>query len=202
MPRKVLGIDEAGRGPVIGPLVIVGFLIDEEKIPLLRELGVRDSKLLSPRKREELFEKLKEIGEYFVEFIQPAQIDAGNINLLEQRVMAKIIRKSGADLVIVDAFPGLKLEGNVIAEPKADAKYEVVGAASIIAKVLRDREIEKIKEKYGDFGSGYPSDERTVAFIRELLRKYKTLPSFVRRSWGTIRKMKEREYQRSLINFY
>ncbi len=191
----IIGIDEAGRGPVIGPLVIVGFEIPEEKEEELRELGVKDSKLLSPARRKELFMELKRMGRIYVEEVPPAEIDVVNLNALELRRFRKILLASKADVAFIDAFakdlasklnvPGKK----IIAEHKADKKYPVVSAASIVAKVLRDSAIERLREEYGDFGSGYPSDPKTVKFLKTYYRKYRRFPPFIRKSWTTAKEI-------------
>ncbi|MBR9680821.1 MAG: ribonuclease HII [Candidatus Altiarchaeota archaeon] len=208
---KVLGIDEAGRGPVLGPLVMVGYLIDEEKISTLKKMGVKDSKVLSPKIREELAEKLEKIGDIFIRVIEPHQIDGFNLNRLEKIATRDIVLESNPDHVIIDAFEkrleeklGLSYhgyQGKITSEHKADVKYEVVGAASIVAKVLRDKAIEKLKVDYGDFGSGYPSDPKTSRFVQELIRSKQNLPGFVRRSWDTVRREVEKESQIKLENF-
>ena len=204
---EVLGIDEAGRGPVIGPMVMVGFMIDKEKEKELKELGVKDSKKLSPEERERIYEELIKMGKVFRRIIYPNQIDAENINKLEKDAARGIIVESGARMVIIDGFEkkleeklGIK-EVKIIAEPKADEKYLVVGAASIVAKVERDRFIEELKRKYGDFGTGYPSDPRTVRFVEELIKTHKRIPEFVRKSWGTTKRIIEKEEQRRLTDF-
>ena len=204
---KVLGIDEAGRGPVIGPMVMVGFLIEEEVEEELRKMGVKDSKQLTPEEREELAEELRKMGKVFVKFIHPWQIDAENLNRLERNVARAIIMEAKPDRVIIDGFERnlekkLGVKGvEIVAEPKADERYPVVSAASIIAKVTRDRMIEKLKRRYGEFGTGYPSDERTVKFLEELIREEKKIPDFVRKSWETTRRIIEKEEQRTLDEF-
>lgn len=204
---KVLGIDEAGRGPVIGPMVMVGFLIEEEVEEELRKMGVKDSKQLTPEEREELAEELRKMGKVFVKLIHPWQIDAENLNRLERNVARAIIMEAKPDRVIIDGFERnlekkLGVKGvEIVAEPKADERYPVVSAASIIAKVTRDRMIEKLKRRYGEFGTGYPSDERTVKFLEELIREEKKIPDFVRKSWETTRRIIEKEEQRTLDEF-
>lgn len=201
---KVLGIDEAGRGPVIGPLVIAGFLIDEEDIKILEDIGVKDSKLLSREKREEIFEKLiKYSHTYYI--IDPKTIDyyveRKSLNLLEIKYFIKIIDNLNPDKVYLDSPSHNtkkikeiierkinKKNIELIVENKADRNYLVVGAASIIAKVIRDKEIDKIKDKLGiDFGSGYPSDKRTIYAIKE---HYEELKDYMRETWNTIKKIK------------
>jgi len=181
----ILGIDEAGRGCIIGPMVICGILVEEKDIVKLKEIGVKDSKQLKPDKRERLAKKIKDIAERIViKRISPKVIDRYNLNFLELKNMAKIIEKLNPDIIYFDCpvnqrgikkyceeLKNLLNKNNVtpkiIGENKADKKYEVVSAASIIAKVERDRIIRNFKKKYGDFGSGYPSDKKTMEFLRK-----------------------------------
>ncbi|MBR9689862.1 MAG: ribonuclease HII [Candidatus Altiarchaeota archaeon] len=209
---KVLGIDEAGRGPVIGPMVMGGFMIDDDRIPELKLMGVKDSKLLTPERREELAEKLQKMGDVFIRVIEPHQIDGFNLNRLEKIATRDIILEASPDKVIIDAFEknleaklalktGHGFNGKVIAEHKADLKYEVVGAASIVAKVLRDKEIKALQGTYGDFGSGYPSDPKTAEFVKNIIKSKQALPSFIRKSWDTVRRVLENESQVKLSGF-
>jgi ribonuclease HII len=189
----ICGVDDAGRGPVIGPLVIAGILVDELGVTDLINLGVRDSKTLSPKRREYLArEILKVAKDYRVVKVQPSEIDrvveAGGrlnrLNRLEARVMASIIRDLKPNVAYVDAsdilperfkqhiLEELPFKVEVVSEHKADKNYPVVSAASIIAKVERDAEIEGLKRKYGDFGSGYVTDPKTINFLREWIERY------------------------------
>ncbi len=218
--KKVLGIDEAGRGPVIGPMVICGFLIDEDKISLLKRLGVKDSKLLSPEKREQLEKRLKDIAEdYIIITLSAKEIDdlreRSNLNKVEIEKMQKIINLLNPDKVIIDSperntqkFTEKIRNGlinknlEIVAENFADRKYLPVSAASILAKVMRDRLIEDIKRKHGiEFGNGYPSNELTQKFLKDWFKKYKTFPEFVRKSWITVENIKKDGEQRKLIHF-
>jgi len=199
------GIDEAGKGCVIGPLVIACVACDSEEY--LKSLGVRDSKKLSQKKREELAEKIRKVAKIEVLKI-PAEIldelmEKKTINEILKEGYAELINRLKPDVVYVDS-PDVKPERlasqlkemtsvEVIAEHKADEKYPLVSSASIIAKVEREKEVEALKKIYGDFGSGYASDPRTVAFLRQL----KELPPFVRKRWKTV----ERLSQRSLTDF-
>ena len=215
----VCGIEEAGRGPVIGPLVMCGVVMDEKMVFELDASGVKDSKLLTPQQRENLFEKIKKMADDFKIIILSSQdvddalIDETmNLNWLEAKTSAKIINKLKADKVIMDC-PSTNIESyknyvkkyinndkiEVIAEHKADLNYTVVGAASILAKVTRDREIEKIKQKINkEFGSGYPSDPRTVEFLKENYNKY---PDIFRKTWSSYKKVAEGKKQKSLGDF-
>jgi len=213
---RVLGIDEAGRGPVIGPMVIAGVMVDEDKIDLLREIGVRDSKELSREKREEIFNeivKLNMVIKYYI--IPPFMIDyyveKKKLNLLELDHFCKLIESLKPDRVFIDSFTKnssklidiiyrrLSYKPEIIAETKADKKYLIVSAASIVAKVIRDREIDRIKEETGiDFGSGYPSDRRTIDALKN---NYEAIKDYVRKSWFTVKKIRM-EKQKKINEFF
>lgn len=209
----MIGIDEAGRGPVIGPLVMAGVFVEDDSG--LIAMGVKDSKLLSPLKREQLFDKIKELP-HFIISISPQQVDGAltdpnlNLNKLELITAAKIINELPGKVAMLDA-PGSNISAmieytqqfinrdiDLKAEHKADLNYPVVGAASILAKVTRDREIEKMKREIGiDFGSGYPSDPKTIKFLKENYDKY----DFFRKSWSSWKKVAEAKNQSNLGNF-
>jgi len=207
----VAGVDDAGRGSVIGPLVIAGILIDEGDIPKLVRLGVKDSKLLSPSRREALAVEIKRIAKkHAVVKLSPAEIDMVvergrklfKLNRLEAQAMAKVIELLKPDVAYVDASDVLEerfkqhileclpFKVEIVSEHKADRKYPVVSAASIIAKVERDREIAELKAKYGDFGCGYPTDPKTLEFLRHCLENLKEYPEFVRKSWAPAKKIR------------
>lgn len=201
---RILGADEAGRGCVMGPLVVAGVLIDERRRDALVELGVKDSKLLSRLRREELAIGIRQIAiDTHVIKLAPTEIDKvvesrrrlHKLNRLEAQTMAKIIEKLRPDIAIVDApdvvtyryrnhiVECLSFSLQVVSEHKADKNHPVVSAASIIAKVERDHEVEKLKAEYGDFGSGYMSDPKTRGFLQSLAANQKEYPHFVRCSW-------------------
>jgi ribonuclease HII len=205
---KLLGIDEAGRGPVLGSLIVAGVVCREEELPELVKLGVRDSKKLSPARREELYEELTSSFEYRTVEITPAEIDSRHrrresLNQMEARAMLKLIRHFSPEVAYIDCvgrsrqkFLELLSRGGVVCslvvEHRADERYPVVAAASIIAKVVRDRRLEELRREYGDFGSGYPSDPRTVAFLKDNIS---ALPPFVRSSWRTLSRFKNRSLE-------
>jgi len=213
--KLILGIDEAGRGPVIGPMVIAGYCIEEEKIDLLKSLGVKDSKELTRKQREDIYnEIIKLTDKYKYIIIDPKTIDyyvyRNRLNYLEFENMIKIIEEIKPNTVIIDSpivntkkvieyiKNNLKINIEIIAENKADKKYPIVSAASIIAKVIRDREIDKIKEKLNlDFGSGYPSDEKTIKAINE---NYEILKDYIRESWITIKKIRKGD-KKNILDF-
>jgi len=214
------GVDEAGRGPVIGPMVMVLAIASEEKIDELRELRVRDSKELSLERREELYPEIRKIlDDLVVMKIPPAEIDLfverRGLNELEAMKTAQMITlaKTRPDIVYIDApdpdprkYVGriskyLQNPPKIVAEHKADAKYPIVSAASIIAKVERDWEIRKIEEQFGEFGTGYPHDERTIRFLENWVKKNHKLPEFARKSWSTAKRIAERGAQKTLFEF-
>ncbi len=217
---KILGLDEAGRGAVIGPLVICGLLIDEKNEKKLKKIHVKDSKLLSPGKRNELVPKIEKIANHIVILKVPAcKIDANrrrgiNLNQIEALKISEIINLLEPERAIVDTpsynsnkfrdYLWSKLENKnveLICENFADKNYPVVSAASILAKVERDREIEDIKRKVGvDFGVGYPHDPATIEFLNELAEKGK-MPTYVRKTWDTVQEIMRSKRQKSILNF-
>ena len=202
----ILGIDEAGRGSVLGPMVIAGVIIPEKMEKVLERMGVKDSKRLTPNRRTILSRKLKKMFEYEIVVISALEIDkmrADGINLndIEKNAMRDLIIKLNPEKAIVDAVD-VKAERfqknlcestgvNVVAEHKADDKYIEVSAASIIAKAERDAQVAEINKEYiktGGIGSGYPSDPTTKKFLNNYT--YDEMPEFVRKSWATVSKMK------------
>ncbi len=207
----VAGVDDAGRGSVIGPLVIAGVVLHEEDLPRLVQMGAKDSKLLSSHRREVLYEEIKKtVEKYDVIKLSPAEIDdivnngkkLHKLNWLEARTMAQILEVLKPDKAYVDAsdvlearfkqqiLENMSFQVAMICEHKADRNYPVVGAASIVAKVERDHEIAEIANIHGFFGSGYPSDPRTISFLEECVGKGE-YPNFVRRSWAPAKKTRE-----------
>jgi len=211
LSRRIIGgVDDAGRGCIIGPLVLAGVAVEEGKVSKLIEIGVRDSKTLSPAARARLYLLIKDLAYKVVSVkVPPEEVDKyvarrrkfERLNLLEAEAAAKVIEELEADLVYVDASDTdperfkrnivalLKRRVEVISEHDADKTYPIVSAASIIAKVERDAEIAKLREKYGDFGSGYPADPATIAFLRDWLAKYGEIPAFARKTWKTWRRL-------------
>jgi len=204
------GVDDAGRGSVIGPLVIAGVSFDESQLNHLKRIGVRDSKELKPKKREELRREILSLAhEVSTLHILPSAIDVyvlqrdKKLNLLEAIAMAEIIKKINSPIVYIDC-PDINLkrfkdklnyyinsEVKIVCEHKADKKFLVVSAASIIAKVERDLSIVYLKSILGDFGSGYPSDLKTRRFLLEYIKSKGNYPNHVRKSWKTLKRIKE-----------
>lgn len=222
----ILGIDDAGRGPVIGPMILAGVLIDDKVQDELKELGVKDSKQLTQKRREFLSEKIKDLAETFeVVLSSPEEIDNSvgtemNLNKLEAVKCADIINKinqidkgktkisvvidcPSVSIVSWDDFLRTKIKNlsnlSISCEHKADKNHVAVAAASILAKCKREKEMDKLKEKYGDeIGSGYPSDHVTCKFLKEKGQKYKDDGIF-RKSWSTWKKVHQNKDQKKLL---
>lgn len=188
---------------MLGPLVIAGVSIEEGKLGKLKELGVKDSKLLSPKRREHLAKEIEKVAKNIMILkVGPCKIDnyrsnGVDLNRLEFMKMAEVISFLSPNVVYVDS-PDVKPErlvkilsksagkAKIVAEHKADVNYPIVGAASIVAKVARDEEIEKLKKKYGDIGPGYSSNPITMEWMRQWLAKNKDFPEgVVRKTWIT-----------------
>ena len=200
----VTGVDEAGRGSLLGPLVIAAVSFERAQWSRLPGMGIRDSKRLSPKKREELWPKIIEMAEeHCIIRVQPRTIDKSvrehGLNRLEAKYMAKAIKRLGPNPSYVDSCDvNTERFGNEIARlskndmvhsyHRADSRFAIVSAASILAKVARDKSIARLRRTY-DLGSGYPSDIKTVNFVRQYLDENDTIPQFVRASWKTVRRL-------------
>ncbi len=198
---QVCGVDEAGRGSLVGPVVIAGVSVSKSKMRKLSKMGIRDSKELSPIARELLYKKIiKFVDEYYVAKVNPKTIDQSvkkhDLNGLEAKYMAKVISKLNPTISYIDScdvnasrfgkvVSGKSNNSKVRSYHKADSRFVIVSTASIIAKVQRDREIAKLRKKH-DLGSGYPSDKKTIHFVRGYVRKTKQVPKFVRKSWKPV----------------
>ncbi len=209
------GVDEAGKGAVLGPMVVAAVGSDHEDI--LPDIGIKDSKQLSPQKRAELYTEITGTCSIATRVVTAGEIDAGRktmtLNVLLARLHAAVITDLVPDLAYVDACDViasrhgqrvtsfLGCECRVIAEHHADASFPLVSAASIVAKVVRDREIEALGEIYGDIGSGYPSDQRTVDFLFAAIQRSGKVPVFARASWKTVEKMISERSQASILDF-
>ncbi len=218
----IAGIDDAGRGPVIGPLVVAGVLIHDHQEPQLTAIGVKDSKTLSPRRRQGLAPQIQALVVcYTVVELSPQAIDdvvfrgqrLRKLNWLEAQAMATAIHRLRPEVAYVDASDtlarrfgeqireALSFEVDIVSEHRADVTYPVVSAASIIAKTQRDEAVAALRAVYGDFGSGYSSDPKTRRFLREWFqtRGSEALPPFVRASWKTIRTLKAEVQQTQTV---
>ncbi len=202
----ICGVDEAGRGPVIGPLVIAGVLASEEDFEALTQMGVKDSKKLAKNTRTRLYQEITKNYNYYSVKEDPKEIDnlktkmtLKNIEAIKFTEVINKLKPKKAYIDAADAVPAnfkkaieetLKQPTALIVEHKADENYPIVSAASIIAKVERDMVIEKLSQKYGNIGSGYPADPTTQLFLKEWYQKNKSFPDIVRESWKTIEKFK------------
>jgi ribonuclease HII len=213
--QRIAGVDEAGRGPVIGPMVIAGIVIEDGQIDALVEWGVRDSKQLSPRKRESLAQILRRIAlQIDILEISPQEIDSKrrsklSLNMLEAQWMAQILQRLQWNIAYVDAADvnaerfgriiqaKLTSKQPIVSEHGADETYPVVSAASILAKVRRDQRIAELHKSFGDFGSGYPNDPKTRRFLKDWLTKHGSFPDIVRHTWETASRMLSVHKQRT-----
>ena len=221
----ILGIDDAGRGPLIGPMILAGVLVTKEQEKALKKIGVADSKLLSHKTRVELEKKIKEKATKTKAVIVPAyDIDSAllsgtNLNTLEAKKTAEIINditkgKKVLIKVIVDCPSNniskwrntlMKYIKNpsyleVICEHKADYNHPSVSAASILAKVTREEEMDKLRKKYPDIGSGYPSDPLTQEFLKKNGKKLANEGIF-RKTWQTWKSLFPEKSQKTFGDF-
>ena len=202
----ICGVDEAGKGPVIGPLVVAAVAVKNAKD--IQDLGVKDSKQLNPVKRKELSNIIKDKFDYTIEIIEAEKVDEyrkqNRLNDLNREAFEKVISKLNPNVAYVDAADvnehrfGKQIkekltnenDTDIISMHKADEKNHVVAAASIIAKEAREEEIRRLKKEIGDFGSGYPSDERTIKFLKAFYADNGKWPTGTRKSWKTVERIR------------
>ena len=214
----IAGLDDAGRGPIIGPMVLAGVSIDEADLPKLEALDIKDSKLLTQKKREFLYEKIRKVvKDYKIILVQPEEIDDAlkspnlNLNWLEAIKFAQIINYLNPDKAIVDCpSPNIKSYSNylmmllknknikLMCEHKADFNHKICGAASILAKCAREEEVKKLKKKYGEIGSGYMADKVTKKFFDENFEKH---PEIFRKTWAPYSDHVNNKSQKKLEEF-
>jgi ribonuclease HII len=217
MPDIVAGLDEAGRGPVLGPMIVCGVAFQRENLRELDKMRVKDSKLLSPHRRSMLAKLIQgEAKQCELIEISAAEIDDFRLtkriklNQVEAMQFARVINRLKPSKVYVDSADTdparfsrdiehhLRVKTEIVAEHRADQKYPLVSAASIVAKVRRDQRIDELKKQHGELGSGYPSDARTIQFLERWVREHGGLPDFARRSWETARRVLAESAQRKL----
>lgn len=180
--RVVAGIDEVGRGPLAGPVVTACVCIPQDKLVP----GVDDSKKLSEKRREALYPLLLAAADYAeTTFIGPDVIDEINILQATRRAMETCAANFGGDIVLIDAVEGLRLPCEARPLVHGDALSYMIGAASIVAKVIRDRYMLELDEKYPMYGfarnKGYGTQEHIAA-----LKKYGPCPEHRRSFIGKI----------------
>lgn len=214
----IAGVDEAGRGPALGPLSIACAVVEKEREEELISLGVTDSKLLTPGQREKFYSELPKILHSFnFVKIQPRELDElmarKSLNEIEAMKIGFLLNALQAkpEIVYVDSPDPISSEfakrihkyisfkTKIVSEHKADFNYPIVSAASIIAKVERDKEISELAKVHGRIGSGYPSDPETVKFIEEYLQKFGKLPEFARKEWQTNQRLENEKFQHKLF---
>ncbi|MDR3075227.1 MAG: ribonuclease HII [Candidatus Methanoplasma sp.] len=197
------GIDEAGRGSVLGPLV-VGAVYSESDTAVIG-IGVKDSKKLSPRTRERMYDQIRDVCRTGTVIASASEIDelrkTVSLNDIELGMFVKACSEVPVSVVYADCPDvneagfskdmGMRVKGpEIIARHKADDIFPIVSAASIIAKVTRDRMIEDIQREFGmNIGSGYPSDRYTMEFIEKWIKDNGSPPPHTRCSWEPVRQM-------------
>lgn len=200
----LIGVDEAGRGPVIGSLVICVATCDRKFEKQLNALCKKDSKQLTPQKRVEILKQLEFFCTFYTSVVDARLLtelmDSMSLTDIEAKYMAQLLGNKKGDIMIdlpdrydwvfkkrMERFGVTRYE----AEHKADENHPIVAAASIKAKVLRDSGIEKIKNEVGiDFGSGYPGDEKVRNALMDKIICAK-LHSHIRHKWKTLDSIKQ-----------
>ncbi len=211
----ICGVDEAGKGSVLGPMVIAAVGVASEDG--LAGLGVKDSKLLAQKERERLYSLIRKRCK-----ITTVKLDAREIDLVRTqmtlnsavaRAHARVISRLSPSCAYVDACDvntfryaemvknNLDLECEIVSEHHADEKFPVVSAASIVAKVTRDRAISHLAKKYGEIGSGYPSDPVTIRYLTAYIDEHRHPPPIARKSWKTVIAILAKNSQSRLIDF-
>lgn len=212
--RLIGGVDEAGRGALVGPLIVAGICIKSSRLHELVKIGIKDSKLLSPKQRRSLIPKLIDQVECIcICKLTPTDVDYGvingSLNLLEAQAMAVVIENIFPDTVFIDScdvnpiryrksvseFVYVNRPKRIISLHHAEHSSIAVAGASIVAKVTRDYEMLRIRQQFGEMGSGYPSDKMTKKFVREWIEKNNTPRHFVRESWKPMKRLLNRDYQ-------
>jgi ribonuclease HII len=210
------GVDEAGKGAVLGPLVVAAVAC--RRLKDLESVPVADSKTLSPAEREELYAIITERFPFTTLVIDARDIDilrrCGTMNLVMARSHAAVIKALRPKKAFVDACDViaprygrtvaacLDFPCRVVAEHHADENHPVVSAASIVAKVTRDRLVRELCPEFGEIGSGYPSDHLTIGFLESYILAHKRPPSCARASWQTTRDLIYRAEQAELDQFF
>lgn len=211
----ICGVDEAGKGSVLGPMVVAA--VGCENMDDLVSLGVADSKKIPPKSREKISSEIKAQFPFIIVIRSAQEIDilrqTMTMNEIVARSHAQALSSLPCSCVYVDACdvnekrygetvssfsrPGC----TIISRHKADNLFPPVSAASIIAKVERDRIIKELSHEYGDIGSGYPSDQVTITYLSEYIRHHNQPPVIARSSWETVKNLLHKKNQSSLLDF-
>jgi ribonuclease HII len=217
----IAGVDEAGRGPAIGPMVLAVAVIDSEDEASLRELGAKDSKVVPVDERERMYPLLQNVlsAHSTVHINAPEMdelMDRVSLNEIEAMKIGSLLNQLPLKpkVVFVDSPDPiaenfgkriqnyLSYKPKIVAEHKADVNYPIVSAASILAKVQRDaviKELQSAFSMFGDIGSGYSHDERTIDFLKSYLKLHGNLPSCARQKWATNVRLMNSRYQTKLF---
>lgn len=211
--KVIAGIDEAGRGPVVGPMVYAIYVMEVSE-----HSNYKDSKQLTPKQRESFFQNMKN---YSWIAVSPVYItshmdgDSKNLNTIAKETVLHLLRElknkcSQVEAVYIDGLGDNEaykrylenfFDFKFIIEDKADTRYQVVSGASIVAKVTRDSFVSNYS-----CGSGYPSDPKTKSWLRQNMDPFYGFPETVRHSWQTVKTLlgekKSRRLSNSLSCFY
>jgi len=212
----ICGVDEAGKGSVLGPLVIAAVGVTSDEV--FADVLVKDSKMLSPPMREHLYSVIRKRFRVATVRIDAHEIDeirrGMTMNSCIARAHAQVIGKLSPSKAFVDACDvnafryaemvksHLDCTCEIISEHHADESFRVVSAASIVAKVVRDRAIVTLSKKYGTIGSGYSSDPLTIAFLSSYIDEYNKPPPIARKSWKTVSRLIAKKQQSQLSEFF
>lgn len=214
--EMICGVDEAGRGPVMGPMVVCGIAVESDSA--LRRMGVKDSKKLPPLKREELAAEIRKVANIEIVEVSADEIDGHrksmSLNELEARMFASVIERLGPEVAYVDAADvdednfaemiaaQLTRKPQIHSEHKADDTYPVVSAASIVAKVARDQRVREIEQQIGvPIGSGYCTDPITMEFLTSWVSEKRCFPPHTRKSWAPAQNIMNMNMLRKLDTF-
>jgi len=216
--RVIGGVDEAGRGPSLGPLIVCGVTFPEDVLSELTSKGVKDSKLLSPYRRMELVSFMQKKAKQIVfRDISASAIDAFrrqrvSLNEIEYRIFEDILGILKADITYLDCPDvdpnrlGLRLKHSCVSKElivahKADVQYIACSAASIFAKVRRDGIVKKLDKNFGPLGTGYLNDPVTQNFLRTWIKSHDSFPEFVRSTWKPCQNLLAKKKATSLTDF-
>ncbi len=202
--RRVLGVDEAGRGAVLGPLVVAGVLAEESARQRLRSLGARDSKTVLRHRRKDILRLVAREALCCRAVVFSAQeVDSCDLTTLTEAAVAALVGRLQPEQLVLDApvapaalprFLGRLTSSlgptvNISAYPKADSADPLVGAASLLAKVVRDGYMSTLRSQYGDIGWGYPGEERVQRFLSQWLTEHSVLPPICRHRWSSVQEL-------------
>lgn len=202
----IVGFDEAGRGPVLGPMIIAAVSITAKNMSKIIDCGVKDSKQLSKVQREKIFREIRPFIEWKIKVCQPQSIDHAvktiGLNTYEMNCIAELAKQIPAQYIIADSPYNPKsnfnfssfmysqgIRAKCFAENKADALYPIVSAASVVAKEAREKSMQQMREYFGiDFGSGYPFDPATKLFLSQYWSD-EIYAKLIRKTWETYRRL-------------